>query len=317
MVRGHRQLGSYLSIAEEVIRLARRPLTSREIVELAYRNNLVPSRLYGKTQHKTVGARLSEDILERRDKSTFYRSEPGKFFLREFLDDPTIAMTYRSPITAKRRSRELRRGAPLAISRAEAEAASSTVRRVSDKLRLMIETCHFHYGDPARRNGRADELYVWSFVMFVRGPEVLTYRHGRYREGRDSFLKRRSVGFFTPVVDKDLDLFDEGDHGIIASGVRAIAFDLDLPHIAFGRGEHNSPVKITDLVVAHDASGREDLLAVISMECPSHFEPLTRRLAINDLNWMRLDVPLNHIEDFDPWSQVVIQRAQNPGSTSD
>lgn len=287
-------------------------MTSREIVEMAYRHDLVPPRLYGKTQHKTVGARLSEDILARRERSAFFRSEPGKFFLREFITDASISAAYRSPFTAKRRLRELRRGAPLAISRSEACAASIAARADTDLLRILIEACHFHYGDPADRSGRADELHVWSFVMFRRGLEVLTYRHGRYREGRDSFLKRRSVGFFTRVVDRDLDLFDEGDHGIVASGLRAIAFDLDLPHIAFGSGPDSPSAKIADIVIAQDTVGREDLLTVISMECPSHFEPLTRRLAINDLNWMRLDLPINHIEDFDPWSQAVIQRTCRP-----
>lgn len=279
-------------------------------MEVAYRHDLVPSRLFGKTQHKTVGARLSEDILARRDRSLFYRSEPGRFFLRDFLTDPTIAEAHRSPIVARRRQRELRRGAPLAVSRTNALEAAEAVWRASDKLQVIIDTCRFHYSDPARKVREAGEIHIWSFVMFMRGIEVLTYRHGRYREGRDAFLRRRSIGFFTPVVDKDLDLFDQGDHGIVASGLRAIAFDLDLPHIAF-RGEfYNSQVKISDLVVAKDAGGREDLLAIVSMECPPNFEPLTRRLAINDLSWMRLDVPVNHIEDFDPWSQIVVQRAQ-------
>lgn len=278
---------------------------------MAYRHDLVPSHLFGKTQHKTVGARLSEDILAHRERSLFYRSEPGRFFLREFLNDPDIPPAYRSPIVARRRQRELRRGAPLAATRASALTAASSVRRAADKLRLLVETCDFHYGDARSRSGGAGELFVWSFVMFMRGSEVLTYRHGRYREGRDSFLKRRSVGFFTPVVDKDVDLFDQGDHGIIASGLRAVAFDLDLPHVIFRGDYYNSSVCVSDLVVAEDAMGHEDLLAVIAMECPPHFEPLTRRLAINDLSWMRLDVPVNHLEDFDPWSQAVVQRAQS------
>ena len=146
---------------------------------------------------------------------------------------------------------------------------------------------------------------------------MLTYRHGRYREGRDAFLRRRSIGFFTLVVDKDVDLFDEGDHGIVTSGIRAIAIDLDLPHIVFSEEYYRSSTAVTDLVVAEDAHGRSDLLAVVSMDCPAYFEPLTRRLAINDLNWIRLDVPINHIEDFDPWSHIVFQRSQCLYPTSD
>jgi hypothetical protein len=146
--------------------------------------------------------------------------------------------------------------------------------------------------------------------MFMRDREVLTYRHGRYREGRDTFLKRRSVGFFAPVVDRDFDLFDGGDHGIRTSAIRAIAFDLDLPHVVF-KADFQSSIQISDALVASDDKGKEDFLAVVSMACPSGFEPLTRRLAINDLDWMRLDVPVNHVDDFDPWSRIVIERAQH------
>jgi hypothetical protein len=277
---------------------------------MAYRRDLVPAHLFGKTQHKTVGARLSEDILARRDRSLFFRSEPGRFFLRELLNDPTIHEAHRSPIVARRRQRELRRGAGLTISRDDAGKATTAIRRPVSKLQSLIDTCHFRYRPNSSPPLKSDDLLVWSFVVFMREGEVLTYRHGRYREGRDAFLKRRSVGFFTPVLDKDLDLFDEGDHGIVASGVRAISFDLDLPPFVFGSDFLQSMVRVADLVVATDANGHEDFLAVVTMECPVHFEPLTRRLAINDLHWMRLDVPVNHIEDFDPWSQLIVQRAQ-------
>ena len=278
-------------------------------MEMAYRHDLIPSRLYGKTQQKTVGARLSEDILAQRERSLFYRSEPGKFFLREFLSDLSIPNSYRSPIIARRRQRELRRGAGLTLSRSSARKAAAAVVEADYKLHSIIENCDFQYSDPTRRHRRSDDVFVWSFVMFMRGLEVLTYRHGRYREGRDAFLKHKSVGFFTPVVDKDHDLFNKGDHGILASGVRAVMVDLDLPTTAVPGGDYNAVAKITDLFVAPDSSGNEELLAVISFACPRNFEPVSRRLAINDLNWMRLDVPVNHIEDFDPWSQLVVSRA--------
>ena len=67
-------LDSYLNIAEAMLRDARRPLTAMEILELAYTSEIVPSQLHGKTQHKTMGARLSEDILLRRERSTFFRT---------------------------------------------------------------------------------------------------------------------------------------------------------------------------------------------------------------------------------------------------
>jgi hypothetical protein len=284
-------LDSYLSVAQAALRLAKRPLTSREIVAVAYRNDLMPSQLFGRTQHKTVGARLSEDILSQRDRSLFYRNQPGKFFLREFLYDPSVPETYRSPIVARRRQRELNKGPALAVSKEVSKKFSSVRSYSSSEIRNLIRNCDFHYTDKLREKRTSEDILVWSFVILQRDGEVLTYRHGRYREGRDSFIKRRSIGFFTPVVDRDHDLFDRGDHGIV-----------------------ESVAKITDFALAIDESGYEDMLAIVSFDCPANFEPLTRRLAINDLHWMRLDQPVNHIEDFDPWSQIVVLRAQGVGS---
>jgi len=303
-------LNSYLAIAQEALRLIRRPLTSREILEVAYRHDLVPSHLFGKTQHKTFGARLSEDILARREHSLFFRSEPGRFFLREFLSDPSIPEIYKSPIIARRRQRELRRGASLGLDEQTARSAFSGAVEPQQALNKAREQGAFCYlASPTE--GITSALQVWCYVVLKRDDEVLTFRHGRYREGRDAFLKRRSIGFYAPVSDRDVDLFNDGDLGIFSSGLRAIAFDLDLPHFVFN-DKYRPKMNLSDFVLASDEAGKEDLLAIIDMDCPPRFEPLTRRLAINDLAWMRLDRPLNHLEDFDPWSRAVMVRRFGP-----
>jgi HB1, ASXL, restriction endonuclease HTH domain len=90
-----------------VLRTARQPLSPREILRRAYAGGSAPARLYGKTQHKTLQARLSEDILTMRERSAFFRTAPGRFFLREFLADQTIPEQFRQPIVARRRKRQL------------------------------------------------------------------------------------------------------------------------------------------------------------------------------------------------------------------
>ena len=58
---------------------------------------MVPLHLHRRTQHKRLGARIGEDIVAKRDKSAFFRVAPGRFFLREFLTDESIAEGYRQP----------------------------------------------------------------------------------------------------------------------------------------------------------------------------------------------------------------------------
>lgn len=295
-------MDSYLALAEQVLRVSRRPLSAREILESGYALGIVPPQLFGQTQQKTLGARLSEDVLLRRDRSAFFRTEPGKFFLTEFLSDPAIPAKHRTPIVARRRERELQRGRFIAVH--EQHLTDHAGSRLELGLSALHQQ-HFRYLDSIT-DRLDDELILWSFVMVTRGEDVLTYRHGRYREGRDAFLRRRSIGFFTPVVDIDRDLFDLGDHGAVASGVRAVVLDLDMPRTVSHDAEYQKLAQLNDFVVDHDGTNSGSLLAVIRFDCPSWFEPLTRRLAINDLAWMSLRTQINHIEDFDPWSQRVL-----------
>jgi len=297
-------LDTYLEIAYRVLKTARVPLPPREILRQALAANIVPKNLYGKTQHKTLQARLSEDILLRRERSAFFRTKPGYFFLREFLTDTSIPGEHRAPIVARRRKRELAYPKTLAFDREVAlEFCGDHLVRPTDVLGLIKEH-RFHYADSSRKRSSNDVL-VWAFMLVLRENHVLTYRHGRYREDRDSFLQRRSIGFFSPVVQDDLTLFDQADHGIVSCGMRALSFDLNLP---------NQPELLRDAELECFICATDDdppnILGLIRFQTPDWFEPLTRRLAINDLAWHDLSVPINHIEDFDPWSRLVLMHAQ-------
>ena len=108
---------NYLDIAETVLRVARRPLSAKAIMDAAYRGGIVPSHLYGKTQHKTLHARLSEDILHNKLESRFFRTNPGLFFLSEMRSEPTIPAEFKDPFHARRRTRDLDKPAALAFDK--------------------------------------------------------------------------------------------------------------------------------------------------------------------------------------------------------
>ena len=294
-------MDAYLDIASRVLREARRPLPPREILRRGLSSGLVPSSLYGKTQHKTLQARLSEDILTRRERSPFFRTKPGHFFLREFLTDPAIPAEYRVPIVARRRRRELAYHQALAFDRDSTnELCRRSIVAANEVLKLLSAQRH-HYASNSRHR-TSDEVLVWSFVLVLRSNHVLTYRHGRYREDRDNFLQKRSIGFFCPVVHDDLTLFDQADHGIVASGLRAVSVDLNLtPDLQLSRG-----AELKGFICANN-DDPPNLLGIIAFQAPEWLEPITRRLAINDLAWHDLDCQINHYEDFDPWSRLVLE----------
>lgn len=77
-------LSPVLQGIKEVLISAGRPMTAREIVSFGRECELL--ELNGKTPWKTVNARLSEHILDKKSSSTFIRTDSGRFGLRTWSD---------------------------------------------------------------------------------------------------------------------------------------------------------------------------------------------------------------------------------------
>lgn len=75
-------MGMFLKAAYEVLQAAQRPLSAREITELARNSGLLDSS--GKTPWQTMKSKLSTNILNQGDHSAFMRSAKGAFALREW-----------------------------------------------------------------------------------------------------------------------------------------------------------------------------------------------------------------------------------------
>ena len=300
-------MDSYLEIAEIVLRRARRPLRPMTILDSAYFQGIVPAHLHGKTQQKTLQARLSEDILIRREKSLFFRTAPGVFFLREFLNDTSLPEEYRTPIPTRRRVRELRRGPALALNKSDLKSIVCQDGWVeSSKILDLLHSERFIYDDPNKPS--KDSVFIWAFATIRKRMEILSYRVGRYREDRDPFLYKRTIGFSTLVNQNDMNLFNSSDFGIIDSGVHAALIDLDVYSSSENHEEHWKDAHLMYFSWTTSEDDSSDLLAVIKMQCPNWFEPTKRRLAMNDLRWLDMSTPLNDIDDFDPWSRSIVER---------
>lgn len=299
-------LDAYLDIARTVLRSERRPLSPRAILSIAYKAGIVSHQLHGKTQHKTLGARLSEDLVRRNDRSLFFRPEPGKFFLREFLTDASLPEEYRRPVPTRRRFRELVMGLALAVDE-DALARFARDRPIDPEAILdLLQSDKCRYEDPRHRSETS--VFFRAFVCVQRGPQVLTYRLGRYREDRDAFMHKRCIGFATLVHDFEHTLFDRGDYGIVDSGVHATKVDLDIPEVAEEPADAEKRGRLSHFIWVSKQGGG-DLLAVICYECPTWFEPTKRRLALNDIRWLDDPSSINDVDDFDPWSQRVLLSA--------
>jgi predicted NUDIX family phosphoesterase len=75
-------MGQFLDIAYKVLANEMKPLTAKEITEIAQRKGWLRSR--GKTPSQTMKSKISTDILNHKKTSVFMRSDQGKFALRKW-----------------------------------------------------------------------------------------------------------------------------------------------------------------------------------------------------------------------------------------
>lgn len=306
-------MDSYLDIAYQVLRAARRPMSAKSILEAAYIAGIVPKHLYGKTQEKTLQARLSEDILYRRNTSVFFRTEPGYYFISDYLYDPNIPEKFKEKFSARRRSRDLIRGPVLSI---HTDFVKIFDYGRSFKWEEFISKANsagcVRYIESEELNGSS--LVVWTFSLVRRGKGVLSYRQGRYRDGRDSFYNKRTIGFPGIVSINDMTLFSSEDFGVRDNALYSIVSDLDISLNA-GTEELPLPNPVGLMRVAHNADS-DILLLLMDWVCPNWFEPTTRRLSINDPIWIDWDNPSNNRDDFEPWSQAILNKYKNMWGSS-
>lgn len=300
-------MDTYLTIAQHVLRASKRPMTAQAILNAAYRAGIVPHHLHGKTQHKTLQARLSEDILLHRSSSPFFRTEPGHFFLSELIGDPFVPEQYKVPFPARRRTRDLRRDLTLAINLSFLNSrARLPDRGWDDFISEATAEDALHFIMP--HDTKPDKAEVWTFTLIRRNTNVLSYRMGRYRDDRDAFANKCSVGFPGVVTSADRTLFSQSDFGVRDNSLSVILADLDLSVNAF-KDDYDSIAKpsplFSILVEGKDAS--PVLLLLMEWVCPDWFEPVTRRLSINNPHWLDFTVRPNNLDDYEPWSVAAIQ----------
>lgn len=298
------QSDAYLRIAESVLRANRRPMSTKQILRDAYLRGIVPANLHGRTQYKTLGARLSEDILELRARSKFFRARPGRFFLTEFLEDSSLPEEYREPYIAKRRARQLQKEFVAYLREGSILPDQHNRCLEPQTIQRLIESnaVAYHRFKPTLSTG----LDFYAFAMIRRGDEVLTYRRGSYREQRADFVDRRTVGFTTPICHDDYTLFDYEDHGAVSAALTAVAIDLDLEFTPeFTKFEEDAVIRFC---IPLTEAEHQSFIAVVEVKAPKDYRVHSKRLAMNDMEW----IPMSRAEDtraaFDPWSATIIEK---------
>ncbi len=276
---------------------------AKAILDLAYQAGVVPKHLYGKTQQKTLQARLSEEILHRRETSPFFRTEPGQFFLTEFLEADDIPEEWKKPFPARRRTRDLTRDNTLAIKRSFLDRwreDSTDVRKFFQAAEAEGAMAYMH----PKEMKHQEYCSTWTFAMVAKRGFTLAYRVGRYRDDRDNYARRRSIGFPGALTIDDITLFSRDGLGAEESAADVLMQDLDLSYSSF-HGPGKKCPEVNNVMVV-EAGNELDVVIVLTWNCPEWFEPTTRRMSLNDPHWLSTSVRHNDLDDFEPWSSRIL-----------
>ena len=303
-------MGKFTKAAYAVLSTAGRPLSAREIVEIAIRDGQLESS--GKTPWQTMKSKLSTEILSRGSESAFMRAEKGRFALRE----------WKGPLkehVAERFQKALFDEDIVVFPRKSLERYIPSAGLFTgdlDRDRLLWE-CR-----PMRRRQAEEDLAVIQLVsvFVVRFKEMyLTYKrtkrlpesrlHGYYSLGFGGHLNpddlRPLLNIFNPEVAAPLILRELGEELRLSRG--------EMPGLSYVGllYDDSQPVSRQHLGITYNVYLKSD-----------KFE-IGERGFLMDAKFERLDEIVARKREFENWSWILIDKEQkctwarnNSGQTS-
>lgn len=282
-------LNFYVKIAISVLRIRRIPLSASAIIEDAYRLDLMPYHLHGKTQEKTLQARISRDILKKGENSVFYRTAPGRFFLKEFIPDVSIPNKYKNIYVAKRRKKDLKSYPLFSLDKNIFE--NTTPKSIKVKNKHILKNINISQSE------NSINFRIKVFCVVKRGRKVLSFTVGHMRSYNEYLYDKKSIGFFSYLNKGSKDLFSVDGCGIIERGIQTVNKDLgDSLEIS---------AKLSHFKLINNTDGILDLVAIIHCKLKEDIISFNRSLSIRRLEWLDLSKCRNYAL-FEPLSKEII-----------
>jgi len=300
---------AYLHLAQQAIRAAKKPLSPADMIELAKSDGFMPDHLYGKTQHKTLAARLSVYIRQRSKKSEFYRTAPATFFLRELQSEASTPEKYKKEFVGNLRSKTIRKEDVLVIPRDTLkDSIHGEYIPYNEHGFRELYTHHCHFMD--RKKAEEDDT-VKQFVTFTlvhHKSNLLIYRRGNFTSTSERLKGQLSVGFGGHVNDKDFSLFATGGDALLQNAARELREELMIDEYYDNQDETKKHAKLLGYVNVDDSPDAEHHVAVlVAFNHKSDELPSKGEMAVTQLEWLDLTHRRNDLSDFDLWSRMILQ----------
>ena len=293
-------MNSYLSMAVGVLNKVRKPMSARQILLTAYQLRLVPAHLYGKTQHKTLQARLSEDILKNWNISAFVRTAPGRFYLRELNSRDRLNKESESEFVAPLRSEQLKKYYVACLRRqhlAEYAARYPTILPLNKVENLAVE-----YHKLSTIKDQADLLVLRIFVLLFKNGEILVHRTDvPSRKGRRQIY---SLGVTGQVRRGDHNLFSSDKFGLTDAALRTLSIHLRLRTVELQEVLDMQSLNVSRVLLDGAGSdGALELVALAACYCDSTIDFDNPELKNWFEGWVPISQRRNDLHMFDSWSQ--------------
>lgn len=295
---------SYLEIAEKTIKEVARPLHPKEMLEIASKSGIMHDHLHGKTQYKTLAARLSTEIRKRGKKSPFFRTAANQFFLWELNKNKY------SEFEAPKREKTLHHENVLTIpdDYLRDKGAVGLISNISGLISDISHARNYQYLVRKDAEKCFDVKQFISYALIYRGGKILTYRRGVFSNAADELQGMRSIGFGGHVTDTDLNLFDTAGLGIIETARRELIEELLFERFELDYLDAPDRFKFLCGINTYETTEAKKHIAIsVVYFCSNNFRPTKNELSINDLRWTSLSEPENNMDDFEPWSQTILK----------
>lgn len=301
--------GSYLVLAAEAIERARRPLTPRQMLDLARSDGFLPEHLSGATMHKTLMARLSEHIRTESGKAEFYRTGPGSFFLQKLARDPTIPESYKQVHRGHLRSKSIRKENVLVAPKGflENEIFGEFVEYDEEQFRNLYSSVLIFTDRSAAELNATIKQFV-TFTLVFNENRILTYRRGKFTTTSDTLKGQLSVGFGGHVNDNDFTLFSLGGDAFRFNAARELREELFLDDVYVNFEETLSRTHLMGYInIDGDDDAEHHIAVLVAFNHRDKTLPKKGELSINQLSWLDLSHRLNDFSQFDYWSAIILK----------
>lgn len=288
---------TFLEIAEEILREAKKPLKPDEIFQIALSAGRIESK--GKTPAFSMKARISTDIRRKGFDSKFMRFGPNRFALREFglkehISQPFQKSIPKEVITCIEQSKL-----------GSIKANFGFLTDIEELLNILSNEKSFTFltRKDAEENTNYKQLISYVLLTNTDG-HILTYKRGQYSNAHSMIKGSTCLGFGGHVQDMDTrKLFTEGFGGVFDTAVREVSEEL--------KGVIPENLQIIGYI-NDDSSpeGVKHLGVVLRGQIPDSFniKQVAKELSVNGVMFMSEQQLWEHFYEFEFWSHLIIRK---------